>query len=196
MIKGWRKEASDTILPNGSKVFYSRRINCTSNRDRGRDKVPVSCGRCNKERIVDLDALKAHMKDLTRKGTGYCRKCLYIFKTKKQVKSSRGYILIYANHLSTDEQEQYKSMFDRKYCYVPEHRLIMARHLKRPLLSNEVVHHLNGVKTDNRLTNLELVTPSSHPAENAATMDRLRIEIARLQSLLDLHQINYSAPQE
>lgn len=46
--------------------------------------------------------------------------------------------------------------------YVREHRLVLERILGRYLHPCEIVHHINGDKTDNRPENLEIMSGSEH----------------------------------
>lgn len=43
-----------------------------------------------------------------------------------------------------------------------EHRVVAIRMIGRPLRRNEEVHHRNEVKTDNRATNLQVMTKAAH----------------------------------
>lgn len=46
--------------------------------------------------------------------------------------------------------------------YVYEHRYIMECHLGRLLNKDEHIHHINEVKNDNRIENLQVVSPTEH----------------------------------
>lgn len=68
-----------------------------------------------------------------------------------RVKDDDGYIFIHSP----------KHPYRNSHKHVLEHRLIMEKHIGRYLLSNEQVHHINGITDDNRIENLMLFANNS-----------------------------------
>ena len=73
--------------------------------------------------------------------------------TKGMYTTTKGYVLVYM----PDHPDSQKSTG-----YIMQHRLVMEKMLGRRLKRREVVHHKNGVKSDNRQRNLELMTKKAH----------------------------------
>lgn len=66
-------------------------------------------------------------------------------------KDKSGYVLVYVPE---------HPFCDRDYL-VREHRLNMEKKIGRYLKQEEVVHHINGIKNDNRIENLKLFSSNS-----------------------------------
>ncbi len=114
----------------------------------------IECPGCGKRRWVSIHRI------ITT--SGRCTHCRLMQKAEKSNNwrggafvSPTGYkwVRIYPN-------DPFYHMVNNRG-YVLEHRLVKARHIGRPLLDEEVVHHINENKLDNRIENLMLLPNDS-----------------------------------
>lgn len=119
----------------------------------------TACPDCGYVRWVRLDSLN-HL----------CRRCGSLRNRCKgkghgmwkggRIVNGGGYVEVWV-----DKTNPYYQMANH-YNYIPEHRLVMAQSLGRCLLKEEIVHHKNGIKTDNQIENLELTKNGKHATDH------------------------------
>ncbi len=124
-----------------------------------RAKISVTCPDCKQTRYVD----KREIDRRVRKNifTGRCHKCNPP-KGKENKNWKHGKCLKTGYIYDTIETNHPLISMAGKRNRIAEHRLIIAKHLNRPLLSNEVVHHIDGNRSNNKIENLVLLTKQNH----------------------------------
>jgi hypothetical protein len=130
----------------------------------GKPNIPVSCEQCGKGFLARADKI--------RKGQDrFCSLSCYMLWRNRVSPMSRekhhqwkggktvspaGYVFI-----RMERDDPFIEMANQSG-YVQEHRLVMARHLGRPLRDDEVIHHADRCKLNNDLSNLVLLDATEH----------------------------------
>lgn len=102
-----------------------------------------------------------------------CPNCGRLFKPLKSTTVFCSRPCMWANNGGHNRKPEYwwvnrrgyiegRIWIDGERISVRQHRYLMEQHIGRPLSREEDVHHVNGVKSDNRIENLRIVPHDEH----------------------------------
>jgi len=142
------------ILCGGKRNKYSKSKKCFECYVRTRKKLVFT-----RESIKKIRASK-----LGPKNPNYGKRKEQVVNYKGRIKRGPYIALFLPEHPNCTKQG-----------YVYEHRIIMEKKIGRLLKKEEVVHHKNGIKSDNRKENLVLLkTLGEHSKIHSKKIKRLR----------------------
>ncbi len=111
---------------------------------------------CSYKKIRDTQNKKKRDEVRIRRGLDLNHPRLIREKGKGHYCSKRGYIIV-SKKGHPNSRNKSGSIY--------QHILVMSNHLGRPLIKGENVHHKNGIRSDNRIENLELWSRSQPPGQ-------------------------------
>jgi endogenous inhibitor of DNA gyrase (YacG/DUF329 family) len=170
-----------TLIQNNSKITYLGR------------KCPI----CEKELILKKYGRKYNWDQIycSRKCRDkarikiYIKKCIIcgkVFKLRPKYRfyktcSKKCFALAHSNknhynykggHLN--KQSGYR-VISVNNVQILEHRYIMEQHIGRKLKRSEIVHHINGIRSDNRISNLTITNLHEHETHTFVPLLQKRI---------------------
>lgn len=109
-------------------------------------------------------------------GSKQCKFCAM------KIASEKKYPLKYTNTAGYVYIRVRNHPYTTKSGYILEHRFVMEKHLGRYLKQNELIHHINGIRNDNRIENLAITNANKH--ERYTLQKILQKRIIKLEKLL------------
>jgi hypothetical protein len=171
------------VLASGVLIDWSQTqpINTESGKTNYQRKVFVSCAQCGEYRYINSCSLwqirngkqklcwKCHKEQLAqRNSTGVIGRHKNIY----------GYVIRTLASFTQEELDFLKPMLrkggKKKATEILEHRALYALHHKKVLSDQDIIHHLNGIKDDNRIENLALMDNRGHLKEHSTLAKRLK----------------------
>ena len=140
-------------------------------------KVKLVCDSCGKETITTFGNYTQYQKKTKRSGKTFCQRCAVKQTSDKNVGRPAPAVAV-AN--SRRRQQRNPNWSGGRYVakdgyvmvrstspkgnlrYRREHVVRMEQKIGRRLVKGEVVHHIDGVRSNNRLSNLWLTTSKKH----------------------------------
>lgn len=124
-------------------------------------------------------------------GFGYCSACYHRRYRRKKIGIDENTPRMAAKKgEGCIDRDGYKILYKPNYPgstkngMIREHRYVMEQHLGRLLRKDETIHHVNGIKNDNRIENLELWVYSQTPGQ------RVKDKILWCKEFLKAHGID------
>ena len=134
---------------NKTEIYCSNK--CSGISKRG-DVINTQCAFCGKE-------MNKRKWELNGSVNNFCNKeCYYEYirenpKTGEYHPNWNGGVYM---------QDGYKSLKQEDGSYKFEHRIVMEEYLGRELSSDEIIHHIDGNRSNNDISNLQLLSRTEH----------------------------------
>ena len=175
VCKNCKKEfrSYPSIVKKGQGIFCSKSCAQTGEFNvrfnGGLEKVWFECLYCKKQfSVLKRDTRNREHKFCSRECKGKYASENYIreksFYWHGGIRKGHGYVYLYKP----------EHPFANIRGEIAEHRLIMEKKIGRYLKKKEVIHHINHIRTDNRIENLLLLTNAKHMSLHTKGIKRVK----------------------